>query len=49
MRNSEQTVLVVAHRLSTVQKATRIAVLEDGKIKEIGSHQEVRSMVLFDF
>lgn len=33
-----RTVLVIAHRLSTVRRADRIVVLEDGKIADIGSH-----------
>jgi ATP-binding cassette, subfamily B, bacterial MsbA len=36
-----RTVVVIAHRLSTVRKATRIAVLEDGRITAIGSHEEL--------
>ena len=34
----DRTVIVVAHRLSTVKKADQIIVLEDGQIKEIGNH-----------
>jgi len=34
----DRTVVVVAHRLSTVKKADQIIVLEDGKVKEIGNH-----------
>ena len=41
MGNAEQTVIVVAHRLSTIRKASRIAVIEGGKVKEIGTHSEV--------
>ncbi len=37
----QRTVLVVAHRLSTVTQADRIAVMEDGQIVEIGSHTEL--------
>ncbi|MCD8483522.1 MAG: ATP-binding cassette domain-containing protein [Verrucomicrobia bacterium] len=33
-----RTVLVIAHRLSTVRKADQIVVLEHGKILEQGSH-----------
>jgi subfamily B ATP-binding cassette protein MsbA len=36
-----RTVLVIAHRLSTVQNANRIAVLEDGRIAAVGTHDEV--------
>lgn len=36
-----KTTLVVAHRLSTVQKMDRIIVIEDGKIVESGSHKEL--------
>lgn len=36
-----RTTIVVAHRLSTVQNATRIYVFDDGKIQEVGSHDEL--------
>jgi subfamily B ATP-binding cassette protein MsbA len=36
-----RTVLVIAHRLSTVRRATRIAVLEDGRITAVGSHEQL--------
>lgn len=37
-----RTTLMIAHRLSTVQKANRIVVMEHGKIIEIGSPTELR-------
>lgn len=36
-----RTTLVIAHRLSTVEKADRIIVLDRGKIIESGTHQEL--------
>jgi subfamily B ATP-binding cassette protein MsbA len=36
-----RTVFVIAHRLSTVRRATRIAVIEAGQITEIGTHEEL--------
>ena len=36
-----RTVFVIAHRLSTVRGATRIAVIEGGQITEIGTHEEL--------
>ena len=36
-----RTSLVIAHRLSTVQNASRIAVLEAGRIVELGTHAEL--------
>jgi len=36
-----RTTLVVAHRLSTIQSADKIIVMHKGKIREVGSHQEL--------
>jgi subfamily B ATP-binding cassette protein HlyB/CyaB len=36
-----RTVLIIAHRLSAVREAHRIAVMERGQLVELGSHQEL--------
>ncbi len=36
-----RTSLVIAHRLSTVEKADQILVMEDGRIVESGRHAEL--------
>ncbi|MEQ8287217.1 ABC transporter transmembrane domain-containing protein [Thalassospira sp.] len=38
---AERTTLVIAHRLATVLHADRIAVIDDGKLVAIGTHQEL--------
>ena len=39
-----RTTIVVAHRLSTIENANRIAVMGHGKILEVGSHAELSGM-----
>ena len=36
-----RTSLVIAHRLSTIRDANRVVVMDDGKIAEMGTHQEL--------
>ena len=36
-----KTAIIIAHRLATVQKADRIIVMDNGKIVEIGSHENL--------
>jgi subfamily B ATP-binding cassette protein MsbA len=36
-----RTVFVIAHRLSTIRRADMIAVLDDGTIRELGSHEQL--------
>ena len=38
---TQRTTLVIAHRLATVQHADRIAVIDDGKLVAVGTHQEL--------
>ncbi|XP_004246624.1 ABC transporter B family member 1 [Solanum lycopersicum] len=38
-----RTTLVIAHRLSTIRKADLVAVLQQGNVSEIGSHDELMS------
>jgi len=39
-----RTSFIVAHRLSTIRNATRIVLMRDGRIMEIGSHAELMNL-----
>ena len=41
--SENRTSLVIAHRLSTIRNADKICVIEDGKLIEEGSHDELLS------
>ena len=38
---ADRTALIIAHRLSTVEIADRVLVLEDGRVQEDGSPREL--------
>jgi ATP-binding cassette, subfamily B, bacterial len=41
VRDPNRTTILVAHRLSTLRDADRIVVFDDGRIAEVGAHDEL--------
>lgn len=44
MGSKDMTIIVIAHRLSTVRNADRIAVIGGGKVRELGEHKELMNL-----
>ena len=48
-KNENLTILLIAHRLSTVQNADQIIVIDKGQVVEIGKHTELMKKKGFYF
>ena len=40
----EKTVILISHRFSTVRTADRIIVIDEGKVREDGTHEELMKL-----
>ncbi|HMC34977.1 MAG TPA: ATP-binding cassette domain-containing protein, partial [Myxococcales bacterium] len=38
---ADRTAILISHRFSTVRRADRIAVLQEGRVEELGTHEEL--------
>jgi len=43
-RRLSRTTFVVAHRLATIRGANRIAVIDEGRVVELGTHDELNAL-----
>ncbi|ETO27123.1 P-glycoprotein related protein 2, partial [Reticulomyxa filosa] len=43
-KNKSHTIITIAHRLSTITKSDQICVLVDGRLDEIGTHQDLMGL-----